>query len=114
MSDIDIFQDDVVVIIIAIAMIIIFVAAMLVCLLIAFRSARQIDGGVTRTRFFGYFIGASSSALAGLLFILVANYCWACVRWSIDYVGVWVGGLIVIWPVAAYIWNRRLKRPVLR
>lgn len=99
---------------IAAGMLAIFVAGMLVSLLIAFLTARQSGEPIMSKRFFGYFIGASASALACVLLLALVSYCPVCSVWSLKYTGVWVGVLIALWPVAAYLWNRRIKPTVLR
>ena len=112
MSDINIFPDDAVVIMIVMAMIAIFVAAMVVSLSIAWLNTRQNDKKIASARAFGYFIGASASAVAGLLLIMLVNYRKALAGWLMEWVALWLGVLVLIWPVAAYLWNRWKRQPV--
>jgi hypothetical protein len=97
---------------IAMAMIAIFVVAMIVSLSIAWLNTRQNDKKIVSTRAFGYFIGASASAVAGLLLIILVNYRKALAGWLMEWVAIWVCVLILIWPVAAYFWNRWKRQPV--
>jgi hypothetical protein len=89
-----------------------FAAAMLACLLVSWLNTYRTEKRLVHDRFFGYFIGATACALLCALFILLIEFYGqvALGRWADNWLGVWIGGLLLIWPLVSYFWNRRRKR----
>jgi hypothetical protein len=113
MSDINLFSGPgAVAILLALGMVLFFAAAMLACLLVSWLNTYRTGKRLVHERFFGYFIGATAAALVCALFVALIDFNGegALARWSDDWLGVWVAGLLSIWPLVSYFWNRRRKR----
>jgi hypothetical protein len=116
MSDIAINLDGLIAFIAAAALSLVLVAAIIICLAYGWSAARRTGVPLRRQKVFPHIAGMSICLVCFALLMLFLLFTeWTpkphlINRWLDEWVWLWASAIVLLWPLTAYVWNRRRGR----